>query len=280
MADCKVVPDKIPDRKDAFSYKSSCAVYNDKYVKLARPLDSPATDNADLIEPIAPSVVEDVKSMPNGLYTYMLFEDNTFMALPVENVFEVSSIHMRLVYEYAKRGAPVILAAGELVKYDDEDEGTMIQFNVQSGTYMKDMSEACQTQAIAAVRKFLSKTIRNRFNPAETFIIDKVYPVTKAQLDKYIKAGLEVRMYDNPKVCRNFLTNPEYSKARLDAYASGKTPEQLETDSYYKSLLTAYENSKKTYVVYTSGGRRRNRDTQRRKKPRTRTTKVKKLATR
>jgi len=104
-------------------------------------------------------------------------------------------------------GAERVLASGELKK-----TGNKIEFNLVSGTYMlkwmtsklkKECNQQVQDQAaslFAAALPGMEITYKG-----EDFITDVYVPVTREQLNSYLDAGYEVRLFDDERVCKFLL---------------------------------------------------------------------------
>jgi len=141
--------------------------------------NSPLYDKTGILTPAA----------PDGIYTWIIYSTSgtkLFVATPVKDAFEIGVKHGVTV---TRVGAKRVHAAGELRKV-----GTIVSFNIQSGTYMRPWLESrkandpsCSRSAledhIEGVVKELFPTAVFQTTPFETGEPDK------AMLESYRKKG-------------------------------------------------------------------------------------------
>lgn len=144
---------------------------------------------------------EELRGAPDGIYTWIL-SDTGFSATRVLSLLELGTIHHSLVL---RSHTNELFGAGEL-----EKRGDTIGYNIQSGSYMKNLvGENVSRGAVArsdfeeAVKSFgfLSESIH--FEDA-SFIVPERLPLTRAELDVYVRAGYEVWFFDTEDACKLF----------------------------------------------------------------------------
>ena len=174
---------------DIFEPANVCLKYDSSYIRLKR----------------NPSASLDVKyfeneRLPDGIFNFIFTEDNTLIASPLENAFEIASKHKHIAL--FKR-ASNILSAGEMVKF-----GKTLQFNLMSGTFMKDfmlntLSGLCKNELIQRTIELFQlyyPTYKIEFITS-SFITAKYLPLKREHILKYKQAGYEVRLYPTKKAC-------------------------------------------------------------------------------
>lgn len=138
---------------------------------------------------------------PDGIYTWIL-SDTGFAAIRVLSSLELGTIHHSLIL---RSFTNELFSAGEL-----EKRGITIRYNIQSGSYMKNFVEenASHTPVLKrdfedAIQSFgfLAESIHFE---DESFIDPARMPLTRAELDVYVRAGYEVWLFDSEDACRLF----------------------------------------------------------------------------
>lgn len=212
-----------------------CFMYNGKYVQLEG-------GNVGGFTPVSIEEGED------GIYTYIFDQGKTLHTARVENQFEINSLHNTLVY---KGNVKRVRGGGELKK-----EGNKITFNLLSGsfmkTWMKDVLEgACDEKVQESVRELFHECgYKDCTYTTKPLINEKNVPITKAQLDRYVKAGVTVKLYTNRDHC---MIEPGIVQAKLKQYTDSKT-RGLESvvAAAKQELLDAQK-----FTLYQSGGKRK-----------------------
>jgi hypothetical protein len=144
---------------------------------------------------------EELRVAPDGIYTWIL-SDTGFSATRVLSLLELGTIHHSLVL---RSHTNELFGAGEL-----EKRGDTIRYNIQSGSYMKNLVGENASRG-AVVRRdfedamksfgFLGESIH--FEDA-SFIGTERLPITRAELDVYVRAGYEVWFFDTEDECKLF----------------------------------------------------------------------------
>ena len=138
--------------------------------------------------------------LPDGIFNFVFTVDRSLFAAPLENAFEFGAKHKH-VAAFAR--ARSILSAGEMLK-----SGGTIQFNLSSGTFMKDfmittLEQKCNTELVAHTIE-LFKLYYPHLNiqyATRTFLTLTELPLKREHLVKYANAGYEVRLYSQKKAC-------------------------------------------------------------------------------
>ena len=171
------------------------------FVKILLPLGRRKQFYRALEESIPLIRNEELHSAPDGIYTWIL-SDTGFSAIRVISVLELGTIHHSLVF---RSFTNQLFGAGEL-----EKRGTTIRYNIQSGSYMKEFMEenASRTPVVkrdfeAIIQSFGFAAESIHFEDA-SFIDPARMPITRAELDIYVRAGYEVWFFDSEDACRLF----------------------------------------------------------------------------
>lgn len=222
------------DELDAYKVRNQCMTYNGMFVRL---------DGGDprLFRPIP------MEQGGDGIYTYLFDQDGKFHSAKVSNQFEMGSLHLTLAYE-AK--ANHVLASGELRKTGDK-----IEFNLLSGTFMKpwmmyDLEGECNAEVQKLAEELFAKAGMNAVYVDEMFITAKNVPVSKEQLDSYLDAGFQVKLFKDKRSCND---DPNYLQIKIDMW-QGKP-------AYEDALRKVEQQLAKTkdFVLYKKGGRKMTR---------------------
>lgn len=174
---------------DAFEPANVCLKYEANYVRLKkRPTSSFQV------------FYFQNNQLPDGIFNYIFTGDKTLIAAPLENEFEIASKHKHIAI-YGK--AKTILASGEMLKRDNT-----IQFNLSSGTFMKDfmittLDGKCNNELVAKALELMK-----RYYPSHaiqfvtrSFITATELPLKREHILKYANAGYEIRLYPTKKSC-------------------------------------------------------------------------------
>lgn len=226
----KIIEDTIDDL-DAYKIRNQCLTYNGMFVRL---------DDGDprKLRPVS------MEQGGDGIYTYLFDQDRKIHTAKVSNQFEIGSLHLTLAYEGKVKS---VLAAGEMKK-----TGNRIEFNVLSGTFMKpwmevdlegEHGEEVQSQA----QSLFEEAGLTAVYTDKAFITAKNVPITKEQLDMYVDAGFQVKLYPNRKAC---MVEPVLLRASIQQW-KGKP-------GYESAIQKAEEQlqQSKDYTAYSKGGRR------------------------
>jgi len=222
--DCALNPYKV---------HSQCLRYNELFVRLE-------TAEANLRK-IVPVSIDDGG---DGVYTYLFDQERMLHTARVENQFEIATLHATLA---CNGGVTHVLAAGEMIK-----SGNNVRYNLISGTFMKPWMESVDKNAIQiqAQQLFEEAGLSATYDDTnKTFISGKNVPVTKEQLDRYVAAGIEVRLFKDQNTC--FL-EPVILKANISVFK--------ERGPAFKDSLEKAEKQlekSKEFIVY--GARRKTR---------------------
>lgn len=174
---------------DIFEPASVCLKYDSSYIRLKR---NP-TASLDL-------QYFQNEHLPDGIFNFIFINDNTLIAAPLENAFEIGSKHKHIAIQ--KKGSN-ILSAGEMMKV-----GKTLQFNLMSGTFMKDFM--LNTLAGLCKNELIQRTIKlfQLYYPmykiefiTRSFITAKSLPLKREHVIKYKQAGYEVRLYPSKNAC-------------------------------------------------------------------------------
>ena len=183
--------------KESVNVKSSfnCKVQlqdTTKYVLVELPKDEGAYERfVGSIE-----LYDNVATLPDGLYTWILPSPTTIAMTPVYSAIEAGSAHMTIAYRV---GAAIVYGAGELLK-----QGDTITYNVLSGTYMLKWLDSVPTEC----RETLESDVRSAFErlaPGSVHIQDtmitKDIKISQKDLDWYTEHGFRVSLFDDAKSC-------------------------------------------------------------------------------
>jgi hypothetical protein len=226
--------DQIGERQ-AIGILKQCFMYNGEYVQLEG-------GNVSGFKPVS------IREGGDGIYTYIFDQDKMLHTARVENQFEINSLHNTLVYKgHVKR----VRGGGELKK-----EGNKITFNLLSGSFMKDWMQdvldgTCDDKVQESVKQlFRISGYEDCTYTTETLINKKNVPLTKAQLDGYVKAGVTVKLYSSRKHC---MTEPDVIRGRITELKKSTT-RGLESmiQKAEEELLDANK-----FTVYQPGGKRK-----------------------
>uniref|UniRef100_A0A6C0J2N4 Uncharacterized protein n=1 Tax=viral metagenome TaxID=1070528 RepID=A0A6C0J2N4_9ZZZZ len=237
------VIDKPKTVSDAYNIKNQCLKWNDKYVKIL---------TKDPIVPKEP-VSKEGRVTKDGIYTFLVTESGKLWTAPVESITEYGSLHDTMVYESK---ATSVLYAGELRK-----TGKEIEFNLQSGTYMKsflsdhpDCEEYLKKETTEVLEKAHPEADVQFVE--ETLVTPANIPLTKEDLDKFHGLGFEIRLYKDRNVCK---ANPVMLDAQLTAatrqatYAQSKgMPVPVDTQAFITGLKKMMELHSSNYELYNS----------------------------
>ena len=174
---------------DAFEPANVCLKYETTYVRLKKAKNSMFGVNYFRNN-----------QLPDGVFNYIFTEDKTLIAAPLENAFEIASKHKHVAM-YGK--AKSILASGEMLKRDNT-----IQFNLSSGTFMKDfmtvtLEGKCNNEIVARAVELIKQYYPSHAIQFVTrsFITATELPLKKEHVQKYASAGYEIRLYPTKKAC-------------------------------------------------------------------------------
>ena len=140
------------------------------------------------------------EGLPDGIFNFIFTRDKSLTAAPIENGFEIGVKHKHLALQVQTR---TVVASGEMMK-----SGNMIQFNLSSGTFMKDfmtrvLEQKCDNELIKKTVE-LFKLYYPRYKVqfvSQTFINLTDVPLKREHLLKYANAGYEIRLYSMKKNC-------------------------------------------------------------------------------
>lgn len=134
----------------------------------------------------------------DGIYTWILYDENKFASTKVTSIFEIGSVHQVLAL---RKQATRIIAAGELMI-----QGTQKAFNFISGTFMLPLFKSRgkkRTCSPDELEDFLAAKMKTIFGP-ETIKVDRTFiinPPTDAELDLYTKHGAIIEKYKTQQEC-------------------------------------------------------------------------------
>lgn len=222
------------DDLDAYKVRGQCMTYNGMFVRLER-------GDPRLFRPVS------LDKGGDGVYTYLFDQDGRFLSARVSNLFEIGSLHLTLAYEGKVKH---ILAAGELKKNGDK-----IEFNLLSGTFMKpwmtdDLEGECDEEVQKLAEELFQNAGMNAVYVDKPFITAKNVPISKEQLDSYVDAGFEVKLFKDKIAC---FDDPEILQIKINNW-KGKP-------GYEEDIKKAEEKLAKTkdFVLHKKGGRRMTR---------------------
>lgn len=140
--------------------------------------------------------VTPITSGGDGIYTFIVDQRGRVTTTRIINAIEINAKHFSMVLR--DPSITSVRAAGELRK-----SGTNLEFNVLSGTFMKDWIDDCESEIVEQAKRFLQAAFPGdtvTYNPAE-------YARTKidtAALDSYVAAGYEVQLFKNRRGCMGY----------------------------------------------------------------------------
>lgn len=239
--------DEDYDHEKAFYFKVKCPEWNGKYLRIEHKSD---TDYSSPVE--APDYKSPITD--DGTYVFLFDQNANFWNTKVDNLFEYGQIHYTLVFASKVYESKIkrVLAGGEIRK-----KGTLLEFNLQSGTFMaewlvEDLNNQCTDDLVKLVTQRL-KEIHPSFEIVynkETFIHDKSLKLETTFLDKLYRAGFVIRMYKDKNVC---LLNPEEAR-------------KSSREDYWKRMLHLFENEYELYKPKQGGKTRRRKSRSKRTK--------------
>jgi hypothetical protein len=230
------------EKDNVYKIRVQCLTYTGKFVKLV------GKGDPQKFRPV-PLRPED-----DGVYTYLFDQAKRLHTAKVANRFELGSLHLTLAFESK---AERILASGELRKI-----GNTIEFNLLSGTYMQkwmteELDKTCGQQVQAQAAELLQTSLPGMkiTYTGEDFITDVHVPVTREQLNSYLDAGYEVRLFDDERSCK---LNEALIEAQLGVWEKMKM-----TGPHVEKAKTDLDRTKK-FTLYVRAGRKKTRRTKRR----------------
>jgi len=197
----KFIPEDTYDKP-----KHQCATLrNDDgsivFVKIQLPVGRRKQYYRGLEESIPLVKNEEIRGAPDGIYTWIL-SDTGFTATRVLSCIELGTIHHTLVL---RSFTNELFGAGEL-----EKRGDTIRYNIQSGSYMRNFIIK-NTSRVDIVQRDFEDAMKSFGFVAESvryedgsFIDVARMPVTRAELDVYVRAGYEVWFFDSKESCDLF----------------------------------------------------------------------------
>jgi hypothetical protein len=224
-----VIEGKIDDL-DAYKVRNQCLTYNGMFVRLEG-------GDPRKLRPIP------IEQGGDGIYTFLFDQNRSLHTAKVSNQFEIGSLHLTLAYEGQ---VTHVLAAGEFKK-----TGNRVEYNLLSGTFMKPWMDEMEHEYDDDIQKQAQTLFEDAGMTAvytdKAFITAKNVPVTKEQLDTYVDAGFEVRLFENRKYCQ---IEPVLLQVSIESW-KGKPG----FESAIQKAQDQLEQSK-AYTLYTRGGRR------------------------
>jgi hypothetical protein len=209
---------------DAYKVRNQCMTYNGMFVRLEG-------GDPTLFRPVG------IEKGGDGIYTYLFDQNEKLHTAKVANQFEMGSLHLTLAYE------------------SKEKKGDTVRFNLLSGTFMKpwmmyDLEEQCNEEVQKLAQELFTKAGMNATYTDEAFITGKNVPVTKEQLDSYVDAGFQVKLYKERRSC---MMDPTMMNIRIEQW-KGKP-------AYADALRKEEEQLAKTkdFTLYKKGGRKMTR---------------------
>ena len=157
------------------------------------------TKNLKLDDLLAEIPVYDNVPTFDGVYTWILYDDNKFASTKVTSIFEIGSVHQVMAL---RKQAARIIAAGELMVRNGQKA-----FNFISGTFMMPLMKSRERKRTCLpdeLEDFLATKMKTIFgNDAVkvdmTFIVN---PPTDAELDLYTKHGATIEQYNTAEECK------------------------------------------------------------------------------
>lgn len=187
------------DDKYDMNITRQCYIFDGKFVKIKAP-----TSGSIQTEFLKPKIYTDKTTLPSDkVLTFVIDTSGNFVATPVDNKFEIGTGHLVLDCEARRLGK----LTGDVV-FAGEIKGK--QFNLLSGSFMAEKMEDGEAPFIepasAAMPGFTYSPVTGK-----TFI-NKEAPelqVSREHLDKYIDAGLQVRLYAKRGDCNRWVEPPD-----------------------------------------------------------------------
>ena len=133
-------------------------------------------------------VYENIPTL-DGIYTWILYDENKFASTKVTSIFEVGSVHQVLAI---RKQATKIIAAGELMI-----KGSQKAFNFISGTFMMPLMKSRERKRTCSpdeLEDFLAAKMKTIFG-ADAIKVDRTFiinPPTDAELDLYTRHGATI----------------------------------------------------------------------------------------
>jgi hypothetical protein len=156
------------------------------------------TSNLKLDDLLAEIPVYDNVPTLDGVYTWILYDENKFASTKVTSIFEVGSVHQVLAL---RKQATRIIAAGELMIKSGQKA-----FNFISGTFMMPMMKSRakkRTCSADELEDFLAAKMKTIFG-ADALKVDRTFiinPPTDAELDLYTRHGATIDQYNTVEEC-------------------------------------------------------------------------------
>ena len=222
---------------DAYKIRKQCLKYDTFFVKLEG-------GDPKKFHPVS------MEQGGDGIYTYVFDQDKRLHTGKVSNQFELGTIHRALAYEgNVKR----VLASGELRK-----TGNRVEFNLLSGTFMlpwmTDTLAGKYDKEVQVQTRQLFETVGLEAEYTDKpFITEELVPVTKEQLDAYVDAGFQVKLFKDRKLC---LKDTNMLKSKIIAW------KDMSAQVYAQDIREAEEELRKAESaaeLYTKSGGRRTR---------------------
>ena len=165
-----------------------------------------------------------VATLPDGAYLYLIEynpETNKYHKsfVRVHNLLESGSRHFQLPVRNQGR---VILAAGELSK-----KGQKVVFNLESGTYTKNLMKltgnyVTQANYVALVKNALRNSIPNK-----TYVTNILVPQIPANIKELLNRGNLSFHFGDPSNKTKARINKELSKAGISGQSANNLVRQL-----------------------------------------------------
>ncbi len=134
----------------------------------------------------------------DGVYTWILYDDNKFASTKVTSIFEIGSVHQVLAL---RKKATRIIAAGELMVRNGQKA-----FNFISGTFMMPLMKSRvkkRTCLPDELEDFLAEKMKKIFG-SDSIKVDRTFivnPPSDAELDLYTKHGAIIEQYNTVEEC-------------------------------------------------------------------------------
>ena len=165
------------------------------FVKVLLPVDKRKQFTKNILDLIPLLRNDELKDAADGIYTW-IDSDTGFYANRVLSSLELGTIHHSLAL---RSFSNEVFGAGELRKTGDS-----VQYNIQSGSYMKDfiVENASRIGGIVTHMNTLFQSFGLRPEFIDTPFIDIAsMPLTRTELDIYVVAGYEVWFFDTEDEC-------------------------------------------------------------------------------
>lgn len=256
---------ELPSMRDIYKIRSSCFTFQGRFVKLIAP------EGFDYTQFAPPRVYgEPGEEIPPGIYTYLFPAQDRIICVPVKNKFELGTIHFVLALLSNARN---VIAAGEMLVGRD---GT-IHFNLLSGSFMqswmqRSLKGKCDTELRDLTLRMLQQQYprhRIEYTGAE-LITETNVPLTAEELNRYVRMGLEVRLYSSKTDCQTEPYAIENAIA-IEENTNKRFGSTVESEARIAALRADLERLNSSFELYrpTGGGRKRtNRNLHKRRKTR------------